>query len=133
MASGRSFYEATKACRPESVLHTNKSNSVTVAILKPDQVPDGPKSDDNYLWIKCFGKTTADKLYAQCKLKNGDDRAFVLLHGARVIPSTMPMSEIVTLPDGLVALQQINEVDYSARLTPSKTLTPSRQPLQQIE
>lgn len=39
---------------PESMI-LNKPNAVAVAILKPDQKPDGLKTDDHYLWIKCFG------------------------------------------------------------------------------
>ncbi|KAL8700510.1 MAG: hypothetical protein Q9201_005409 [Fulgogasparrea decipioides] len=118
----------TKDCMPEGMQLT-KPDALAVAILKPDLKPEGAKSEEDYLWIKCLGKTTASKIHQQCELRTSSQGDFVLKHGLRMLAHQTPMSEIVNPHDRLVVLEQVGRSEYYARLA----LAEGRQPLQPVD
>ena len=111
-----SLYSKTRHCMPES-MHELKPNALAVAILKPDQKVEGPKSEGQYLWVKCASKTTAVKILQQCKLRlapSSDE--LVLKHGPRIVDPHTPMSELVDVRDHLVVLEVFTEPELSSRM-----------------
>ena len=99
-------------------MHELKLNALAVAILKHDQKPQGPKSEGDYLWIKCGRKTTAPKLLQQCKLRldSLQEEEIVLKHGPRILDANTPMSEIGDPQDRLVVLEVFGKSEMSSRL-----------------
>ncbi|KAI4255107.1 MAG: hypothetical protein LQ352_002736 [Teloschistes flavicans] len=141
MAESRVLHDKTKECMPES-MQLNKPNALAVAILKPDRKPDGPKYEDDYLWVKCFAvsnyallpyladraqRTTAEKLHEQCTLKAPPGEAFRLVHNASVLHPETTIGSISSSTSSLVVLEQIREAELETRLGRPRSA------LQQIE
>lgn len=137
----RDLRNETASCMP-AVMHSLKPTALAVAILKPNRKPEGPKNEDDFLWIKCSEvcslsvdlghltdcnqRTTGIKLRVQCQIKMGTtlQEDFVLKHGLKILDWETPMSEIVHQGDRLVVLEVVAKSDFPSRL-PS-----DRQPLQ---
>ena len=47
-----SLHEKAKACKPDVPL---KPTTILVALLKPERGNEGPKSEDDFFWVKCTG------------------------------------------------------------------------------
>ena len=45
-----SFHEKTKASKPSQ---PSKPTTYWIAVLPLDKKPEGPKTEEDYLWIKC--------------------------------------------------------------------------------
>jgi len=48
----RDLLNKTASCMP-AMMHSLKPTALAVAILKPDRKPEGPKNEEDFLWIKC--------------------------------------------------------------------------------
>lgn len=118
-----------------------KPNSVVVAILRPDRKHSGPNTSEDYLWIRCPGRTTAPKLHEQvsdsaslssplsdtdldisqeCKLRVSMQEAFDLKHEGELLSLATPMGSIANPDDRLVVLEMVGKSDFSSRLPPER-------------
>ncbi|MCJ1387289.1 hypothetical protein MMC18_000130 [Xylographa bjoerkii] len=97
-----------------------------------DRKPEGPKTEDDYLWVKCHQRVTADLIIQQYKARNPTED-IVLRHNGKNVTNEA-MRELDVFDDHIIAFEAIKKADINARTatpTPRKPLQPSGRQLSQ--
>ncbi|MCJ1400989.1 hypothetical protein MMC11_004200 [Xylographa trunciseda] len=98
-----------------------------------DKKPEGPKTEEDYLWVKCHQRVTADVILQQYKARNPSEDV-VLRHNGHIIHNdTMKMLDLYD--DHVVAFEAIklSDIDMpTATFVPRKPLQPSGRQASQL-
>ncbi|MCJ1479498.1 hypothetical protein MMC13_008184 [Lambiella insularis] len=119
----RSFHEKTKSAKPNQPC---KPTTYWAGVLDAGLRPEGPKTESDYLWVKCHQKVTADLIAEQYKARH-PDQDVVLWHNGKIVTDHL-MKTLDIYNDHIIAFEAIRKSDLESRallLTARQPLSPS--------
>ncbi|MCJ1384792.1 hypothetical protein MMC17_007910 [Xylographa soralifera] len=129
MEGENSFHEKTKAAKPNQPC---KPTTYWAGVLMCDKNPAGPKTEEDYLWVKCHQRVTADLILQQYKIRNLTEDV-VLRNNGRIVGNE-PMKLLDVYEDHVIAFEAVKKSDIdvsTAASIPRKPLQPSGRQISQ--
>ncbi|MCJ1284330.1 hypothetical protein MMC26_003661 [Xylographa opegraphella] len=124
-----SFHAKTKSAKPDQ---PGKATTYWAGVLMCDKNTAGPKTEEDYLWVKCHHRVTADKILQQYKARNPTEDVVLRSNGRIVGNETMKMLDVHG--DQVIAFEGIKRSDVhvpAAGTTSRKPLHPSGRQISQ--